>query len=253
MYSQTQSTNITKMVSEAWRSLLPEEKAKYERLARDDKARYDVERANYKEEKGNSILSKKKQRDPLAPKRPMSAFLAFANSRRAEVKAQNSECSNGEISKLLSDKWKDAPEPIKKRYRDDEAALWAVYKEQMVDWRKKNDGRKRTSKALVAAVTLKLKKERKSKPKSRSFEEEASIADNSFDDPHFGGFGPHGLESGSTSNQDGESNNHDQPRVHSLIVLIFRSLNRYHGGLFGATRCPRWAWNIPIWYGDCIV
>lgn len=203
--THVQSINITKVVSEAWRSLSPEVKAKYERMARDDKARYDVERANYKEERGNNILSTKKQRDPLSPKRPMSAFLAFANSRRAEVKAQNPECSNGEISKLLSDRWKDAPESIKQKYRDNEAALWATYKEEMKGWRKKNDGRKRTSKALEASIVSKLKKKSKDKLKSRNFDEEPSITDNSFDDPHFGGFGTHGLEPGSSSNQDGKS------------------------------------------------
>lgn len=127
-----QSTNITKMVSEAWRSLTPHEKAKYEEMAREDKARYNAERANYKEEKG-TVTNKKKLKDPTAPKRPMSAFLAFANCRRAEVKAQNPDCSNGEISKILSAKWKDAPESIKQKCRDDEAALWATYKKGTVN------------------------------------------------------------------------------------------------------------------------
>lgn len=196
------TTNITKMVSEAWRSLSPLERAKYEDMAREDKARYDVERASYKVERGSGASNKKKQRDPSAPKRPMSAFLAYANSRRAEVKAQNPECSNGEISKLLSDKWKEAPDSIKQKYRDDEAALWAAYKEEMQGWRKKHDGRKRGSKALAAAATLKQTSQKRNKSKSRSFDEETSIADNSFDDPHFSGFGAQGLDSASSSNQD---------------------------------------------------
>ena len=198
--------NITKMVSEAWRSLSPQERAKYEDMAREDKARYDVERASYKVERGSGAANKKKQRDPSAPKRPMSAFLAYANSRRAEVKAQNPECSNGEISKLLSDKWKEAPDAIKQKYRDDEAALWAAYKEEMQGWRKKHDGRKRGSKALAAAAALKQTTTKtRNKSKSRNFDEEPSIADNSFDDPHFSGFGAQGLDSSSTSNQDGKS------------------------------------------------
>lgn len=98
-------------------------------MANEDKARYAVEKANYREEKkGNIITGKKKQRDPTAPKRPMSAFLAFANSRRAEVKALNPDSSNGEISKILSNKWKDAEESLKQKYRDEEAAKWAAYR-----------------------------------------------------------------------------------------------------------------------------
>jgi hypothetical protein len=161
-----------------------EERTKYDALAREDKARYEVEKANYKEEKG--ATSKKKQRDPDAPKRPMSAFLAFANSRRGEVKAQNRDCSNGEISKLLSNMWKEFPDEPKQKYRDDEAALWAIYKEGMVEWRKKNDGRKKASKALLADSRKKRKKKSKD-------DDQPSVNESAFDDHQLSGLGGHGL------------------------------------------------------------
>lgn len=123
------------------------------------------------------------------------------------MKAQNRDRSNGEISKILSGKWKDAPEPLKQKYRDEESAKWAAYRDSMIEWKKKNDGRKRASKALEAANALKSKKKKKiRKSKSKFFEEEPSIADNSFDDPHFGGFGGGGLDAVSNNpagNQDG--------------------------------------------------
>lgn len=88
----------------------------------------------------------------------------------------------------------------------------------MVDYRKKNDGRKRESKALEAAAALKdkrKKKKKKSSSKSKNFEEEPSIADNSFDDPHFGGFGTGGLES-STANT---GTNHDGTLDNTIVLL----------------------------------
>jgi hypothetical protein len=128
--------NVTKMVSDAWRSICPEEKAKYDAMAKEDKERYEREKAAYTAPPG---ASKKKKRDPTAPRRPMSAFLAFANSRRGKVKAANMENSNGEISKILSTMWKEEREEKKQRYRDEEVALWTKYKAAMEVWRKEKD------------------------------------------------------------------------------------------------------------------
>lgn len=184
------TTNITKTVSDAWRNMDPEERAKYDEMARKDKARYDLEKANYKAPPGTT--STKKIRDPNAPKRPMSAFLAYANSRRGEVKAKNPNCSNGEISKILSNMWKEAPDSIKQKYRDDEAALWAAYKEGMVEWKKKNDGRKRASKMMQNG-------KKKKKKKSKEGDELLSA----FGGHHFPGIsGGQGLDTTGNPNQD---------------------------------------------------
>lgn len=130
----TKTTNITKIVSDAWRNLSPENRAKYNAMASEDKERYDIEKAAYSAPPG---ASKKKTRTPGMPRRPSSAFLAFANCRRAQVKAENMDKSNGAISKLLSIMWKEADEEIKLKYRNDEAALWKKYKIAMEEWRKK--------------------------------------------------------------------------------------------------------------------
>jgi len=203
--SPPQSKNITKLVSEAWRSLTPLEKKKYEDMAAEDKMRYDQESAAYKSEKGPNALSKKRPKDPNLPKRPMSAFLAFANSRRAETKANNPDCTNGEISKLLSSKWKEAPESVKQKYREEEAELWATYKEQMADYRKKNDGRKKSKTMDFKKVKVtKAKSNKKSKPSStnhKTFDND-SLSDESFDVPNFGSFGAQGIEQGMNASQD---------------------------------------------------
>jgi len=148
-----------------------------------DKLRYDEETAKYVNNGGTRRPSKR-TRDPGAPKRPMSAFLAFANVRRAEVKAENPESTNGDISRLLGSKWRELPETIRQKYRDAELASWMSYREKMTEFRRKNDGRKKMNKCLGG--TLQPRK----RPKSRSFDED-SIGGNSFDYPTF----PNGLGS----------------------------------------------------------
>jgi hypothetical protein len=74
----------------------------------------------------------------------MSAYLRFANERRGEVKAQNPDSSNGEISKILSDMWKVIPDELRKEFKEDEQSKWAAYKIGMQEWRKSHDGRKKT-------------------------------------------------------------------------------------------------------------
>ena len=156
-----------------------------------DKLRYVEETANYNI---GVRRPKKKPRDPNAPKRPMSAFLAFANMRRAEVKADNPKCSNGELSRLLGCKWRELPETIRQKYRDAESASWMSYKEQMTDFRKKTDGRKKLNKGLDATC------QPRKKQKSRPFDED-SLCGSSFDDPNFNVLGS--LEPTNTTNHDG--------------------------------------------------
>jgi hypothetical protein len=78
-------------------------------------------------------------------RRPMSAYLCFANARRGAVKAQNPDCSNGEISRLLAEMWKNTPDDIKQPFKHEEKAKWEAYKQGMKEWRKTHDRRKNSS------------------------------------------------------------------------------------------------------------
>lgn len=145
-----QSTNITKMVSEAWRNLDALDRIPYEEMAKLDKVRYDQETEFYTPPPGTSLHPKRNNRDPDHPKRPASAYVTFANARRAEVKARNPCSSNGEISKILSDMWKDTPTEAKQKLKEEEAELWAMYKEKMAEYRKTIDGRRKAVKDATA-------------------------------------------------------------------------------------------------------
>lgn len=55
----------------------------------------------------------KKKRDPLAPKRPMSAYLIYSQDKRAEVKQAHPEWKLTDTIKHLAMKWKDMPDAEK--------------------------------------------------------------------------------------------------------------------------------------------
>ena len=60
-----------------------------------DKARYEVEKAMYKGP-WKVPANRRTPKDPTAPKRPMSAFLAFSNKRRAALKRQHPDATNAD-------------------------------------------------------------------------------------------------------------------------------------------------------------
>jgi len=147
------TTDIAKLVSEAWRSMPPEEKESWEEKARQDKARYEMEKAMYKGP-WKIPANKRTPKDPSAPKRPMSAFLAFSNKRRAGLKRQNPDATNSDLSKMLSKTWKEAPVELKSKYMEEEARLRAIYKENMAAWRKKVADEKKAERKEREALAM---------------------------------------------------------------------------------------------------
>jgi hypothetical protein len=126
------------MVSKAWRSLSPDEREVYEEMSRKDKARYEVEKTMYKGA-WTVPIGYKRPKDATAPKRPMPAFFAFSNKRRAMVKAQIPDASNAQVSKALSQMWKEAPYVLREQYKHEEAELGRKYKVDIAEWRRNED------------------------------------------------------------------------------------------------------------------
>jgi len=128
--------NIAGQISEEWRTLEQDAKKKWEEMAREDKERYQREKATYSGPwKVRTNLRKPK--DPNSPKKPVPAYFAFSNERRQEVKNQNQNATNGEISRILSKMWKEASEEVRKMYLDSEAREREKYSEKMVEWKEK--------------------------------------------------------------------------------------------------------------------
>lgn len=148
-----QTVQIAKLVAEAWKKLSPEEREKWEVMASRDKARYEMEKTMYKGPWKVPAI-KRSLKDPSAPKRPMSAFLAYSNSRRAMVKKQNPQLGNAELSKQLSTMWKEAPDDIRQKYKDQEFSKRQAYKSAMAEWKKKTSEGKRIERQVREDVAL---------------------------------------------------------------------------------------------------
>lgn len=131
----------------------PEEKQGWEEKARQDKARYEMEKAMYKGP-WKVPANKRTPKDPSAPKRPMSAFLAFSNKRRAALKRQHPDATNADLSKMLSKTWKEAPPDVKGKYTEEEAGLRAEYKIKMAKWRKKVADEKKQERSEREALAM---------------------------------------------------------------------------------------------------
>ncbi|OEU15810.1 HMG-box, partial [Fragilariopsis cylindrus CCMP1102] len=120
------TTEVAKMVSIAWKALPEDEREKWEELARQDKARYEMEKSMYTGP-WKVPATKRINKDPKAPKRPMSAFLSFSNSKRQYVKNKHKDVKNAEVSRILAQMWKDADAEEKKMFVDGEFRLRQEY------------------------------------------------------------------------------------------------------------------------------
>ena len=101
-----QGEDAIKAVAEMWRSLSREERAFWDEESRNDKVRYMKEKAKYSGPW--NIPKRRAKKHPLAPKRPMSAFLKYSQTRRKAVKVDNPDMNNTDISRLLGEMWRNA-------------------------------------------------------------------------------------------------------------------------------------------------
>ena len=107
-----------------------EERDPWDLMAIRDKARFRYEMAHYtgplKVLKGTKV-----KKDPNAPKRPTSAFLAYSKVKRDAVLAENPTLRATDVSVILSEMWKDEDPIVKKRFMDQIAALREDYNKQL--------------------------------------------------------------------------------------------------------------------------
>lgn len=118
-----------------------DERAKWDEKARLDRERYEVEKSMYKGpwKVPASQKSKVKARrtDADAPKRPMSAFLSYSNSKRAALRKTNPRLTNGDMSKMLAKMWREAPDEEKREHIEREERLREIYLKDMAAWRER--------------------------------------------------------------------------------------------------------------------
>ena len=131
-----QAANISRMIVEEWRQIPDDERRVWEDLARADKQRYTSEMIRFEaairdRADDNAVPSAGKP-----PKKPMSAFFEFARTRRAELRQLHGNCSNAQVSKLLSAEWHALPKEERQRFLDIYSRNLITYREQMKPYRK---------------------------------------------------------------------------------------------------------------------
>ena len=129
-----------------------DKKKPWQEKSRIDKARYETERAIFKKTTGRSLSTKRILKHPDAPKRPVSAYFAYSNQRRAYLRRQHRGISNGDLSKMLSKMWKEESLAVKEPYLEKAERLLRQYKLDIASWRKKFASERKTRKKQEVAA-----------------------------------------------------------------------------------------------------
>jgi len=125
-------TEVAKAGAAKWSSLSPEEKKPYEDDAAERKSAFlkmypdPIPRKRKAGKKG----SKKRDKDPNAPKRPLSAYLLFMSDFRVEYMAKYPDTKKvSDVAKAGAAKWGALTPSEKKPYEDAAAVKKAEYEE----------------------------------------------------------------------------------------------------------------------------
>lgn len=98
---------LSRLIGDKWKTLTPEQKERYERLARVDKDRYANEMRHYVRPAGLDNGKKRRaKKDPNAPKGVLSSYIMFSNVAREEIRAANPEMPVTEIMKQIGARWR---------------------------------------------------------------------------------------------------------------------------------------------------
>ncbi|KAJ7320232.1 hypothetical protein JRQ81_019743 [Phrynocephalus forsythii] len=120
-------SEFSKKCSERWKTMSAKEKGKFEDMARADKVRYEREMKTYIPPKGES---KKKFKDPNAPKRPPSAFFLFCSEYRPKIKGESPGLSIGDVAKKLGEMWNNTSADDKQPFEKKAAKLKEKYEKE---------------------------------------------------------------------------------------------------------------------------
>uniref|UniRef100_A0A2K5USK5 HMG box domain-containing protein n=1 Tax=Macaca fascicularis TaxID=9541 RepID=A0A2K5USK5_MACFA len=133
-------SEFSKKCSERWKTMSAKEKGKFEDMAKADKARYEREMKTYIPPKGET---KKKFKDPNAPKRPPSAFFLFCSEYRPKIKGEHPGLSIGDVAKKLGEMWNNTAADDKQPYEKKAAKLKEKYEKQKRELSRLKKARKR--------------------------------------------------------------------------------------------------------------
>ncbi|CAF1443743.1 unnamed protein product [Adineta steineri] len=141
-------SEFSKKCAEKWKTMTESDKTKFAAQAEADKQRFEREMAVYQP---GEKRTKKKKKDPLAPKRPLSAFFHYCKEERPKLKALNASLSVGEIAKELGDRWNHTAPEGKLTYEESAQRDKERYEKEMTEFKLAN---KKAAKSNSASQVL---------------------------------------------------------------------------------------------------
>ncbi|CAI2379542.1 unnamed protein product [Moneuplotes crassus] len=149
-------SEISKELGKLWAELSDTEKEKFKNLAAEAKLQYDEDLKAYITEhgepskkprnskKGAKKGSKKssKTADPTKPKKPLTPFFLFQNSRRQALKEENPDMAHKDIVRKMGEEWNQMTESDKKTFINQNKKLKVAYEKEMKEWTEKKESDK---------------------------------------------------------------------------------------------------------------
>ncbi|XP_036018032.1 high mobility group protein B1-like [Mus musculus] len=160
-------SEFSKKCSERWKTMSAKEKGNFEDMAKADKARYEREMKTYIPHKGET---KKKFKDPNAPKRPPLAFL-FCSEYCPKITGKHPGLSIGDLAKKLGKMWHNTAADDKQPYEKKAAKLKEKYEKGIAAHGAKGEP-DAAKKGVVKAEKSKKKKEEEDGEEDEEDEEE---------------------------------------------------------------------------------
>ena len=161
-------TELSKVISKEWKEMEQEKKDDFDVQAKQRKAEYVTALEEYKKSdnykqfqkqlalwkeeqaitrkaKKNKIKNskykepKKPKKPANFPKRPLSSYFLFSNERRKQLQAQYPQKKITELSKMISEEWKEMSDESKKQYEDTAIELKAKHEINLKKWQESDE------------------------------------------------------------------------------------------------------------------
>ena len=125
--------DVMHAIGDLWRKTQDKDKKKYQKRAEIDRERYRTEMETYVKPVITVPKAKKEKKDPLKPKRIMSAYAFYVKDRRPSLasKYENNFENGKKVMKELGAGWAEMGKKEKKKYQDKAARDKIRYNSQM--------------------------------------------------------------------------------------------------------------------------
>jgi len=143
-------SDLGKQLGSDWKELDSDAKAPYEEQAKKDKKRF--------EDEGGVTKKTAKKRKQEGPKRPLSAYMFFAQENRASIASDNPDAGFGELGKLVGQKWGELSTSDKAPYAKKNKEDKERYAQELADWEKEHGPLPKKQKKSKKAGKKKAKK-----------------------------------------------------------------------------------------------